>query len=255
MHKKEPKNLCTFTKTTKNIKIFIKNFIKTLDKINKIIYNIIVKKIKGDYKMNKELIKKYAELYSEGDEKWYEYEISHTAAVIELNDGLLIAIEKPKIQKDFCFARDYNGISTEESEQNADDMAEYASAEASYFLNKNLCPLIEEYKRYCPETITEKEILNNWHLSKAKYQSPAVHGQKYIGHDPRIAYIEFYDDPEKICGSDDKKPDDFRWLEPNEIEAIKKAYKEVIENFKKRLATYLKKYGLTKLNIWTFYSN
>lgn len=205
--------------------------------------------------MNKESIKRYAELYSEGDEGWYKYEIAHTADVVELNDGLLIAIEKPRIQKNFCFARDCNGISTEESEQNADDMAEYASTEASYFFEKNLRPIMEEYKRFCPEMITEKEIYNNWYLSKARYQSPAVHGQKYIGHDERIAYIEFYDDPEKICGGENKKPNDFRWLEANEIEAIKKAYEEVIENFKKRLVTYLKKYGLTKLNVWTYYSD
>lgn len=205
-------------------------------------------------KTNKELTQIYAELYGKDDDRSIEYMKKDTAAVIELNDGLLVAIEKPRIIKDFCFARDCNGISTEETEQNADEMANYASTEESYFYDKNMRPLLESYKQFAPEEITQKDISFCWYLSKAKYKSPAVHDCHYMGCDRRMAWIDFFDDPEKICGGEEL-PDGFRWLEQNEIESIKDAYKKVITDFEKRLQTYLKKYGLTKLNVWTYYSD
>lgn len=204
--------------------------------------------------MKNELIKEYAELYARGNKSSYDYMLKDNAAVIELNDGLLFAIEKPRIQKHFCFARDCNGISTEETEQAADDMAEYASTQASYFIEKNMRPILEDYKRFATDEITADDVKWSYSWERAKYKSPAVHGKKYIGHSERLAYVNFYDDPEKICGGE-KKPDDFRWLESNEIEAIKEAYKKVIADFEKRLQTYLKKYGLTKLKVWTYYSD
>lgn len=205
-------------------------------------------------KTNNELIQKYAELYGRGDKSSIEFMKRDTAAVIELNDGLLVAIEKPRIKKDFCFARDCNGISTEETEQNADEMAEYARTKTTYFYEKNMRPLLVNYKCFAPDEITQKDISFDWYLSKIKYKSPAVHDCHYMGCDRRMAWIDFFDDPKKICGGEEM-PDGFRWLEPSEIEAIKEAYKKVIADFEKRLQNYLKKYGLTKLNVWTYYSD
>lgn len=207
------------------------------------------------YNIDKNLIKEYAELYGRGNKSDAEYMEKSTAAVIRLNDGLLVAIEKPRIQKHFCFNRDYNGLYDEESERRADEMAEYARTQESYFLEKNLCPVLKDYKRFATEEITAEDVNRSYSWQRAKYKSPAVHKKHYLGHDERMAYINFYDDPEKICGGEDKKPEDARWLEPNEIEEIKKAYRQVITDFKKRLQTYLKKYGLSKLKVWTYYSD
>lgn len=213
------------------------------------------KQTEKGYTIDKALIKEYAELYGRGNKGDAEYMEKRTAAVIRLNDGLLVAIEKPRIQKHFCFNRDCNGISTEETEQQADEMAEYASTDESYFLGENLQPILEDYKQFATEEITDEDIRKNYYFNRTKYKSPAVHKKHYLRHDERMAYISFYDDPEKICGGEDKKPEEARWLEPNEIDEIKKAYKQVIADFKKRLQTYLKKYGLSKLKVWTYYSD
>lgn len=209
----------------------------------------------SEYQIDKELIKEYAELYAKGDESDYRYMLNDNAAVIRLNDGLLFAIEKPRIQKDFCFARDCNGISTEETEQAANDMAKYARTQASYFFEQNIRPVLEDYKRFAVDEITAEDVKQSYSFERAKYKSPAVHGARYMSRSEKIGYINFFDDPKKIIGEIDKKPDDFRWLEPNEIAEIKKAYKKVIADFEKRLQTYLKKYGLSKLNVWTYYSD
>lgn len=194
--------------------------------------------------MNKQLIAEYAQMYS-NDESTIKWMKGYLADVVELNDGTLYAIEKPRIQKDFCFPMGYNGRYDEESERNANEMAHYARTNEQYFLDKNMRPILDEAKRF--------------NINPKSYKIPAVHNAKYIGSDERIGYIEFFDNPEIFTHREsilkEVKERRFRLLEPDEIERIKNAYEEVIETFKKRLQTYLKKYGLIKLNVWTYLSD
>ena len=44
-------------------------------------------------------------------------------------------------------------------------------------------------------------------------------------------------------------------LNPEDIDRIIEGYKEVIKNFDKRLKTYLKKYGLSKVKAWSYLSD
>ena len=45
---------------------------------------------------------------------------------------------------------------------------------------------------------------------------------------------------------------DVKKLTREEIYSLIKGYEEVRQMFTKRLKTYLKKYGLSKLNVWTY---
>ena len=51
------------------------------------------------------------------------------------------------------------------------------------------------------------------------------------------------------------EPENGTLLTPEEIERVKAGYQEVRQQFVKRLNTYLKKYGLSKLHTWTYLSD
>ena len=59
-----------------------------------------------------------------GDDEWHiKYWMSETSAVVELENNEIHLIQKQKIQTSFCFGYGCNGISDEESENNAYKMA------------------------------------------------------------------------------------------------------------------------------------
>ncbi len=60
--------------------------------------------------------------------------LNNTAAIIEHN-GKLYDIEKPSIKKDFCFGFGMYGISTDDEQTTADNMAEVARTQADYFIS------------------------------------------------------------------------------------------------------------------------
>lgn len=165
--------------------------------------------------------------------------------VIEYN-GLLFSIDKPKIQKDFCFGYGFcGGISDEEDEQRANAAARRAQESTEYFINENLKP-IDEWL----ETLNNilEEMGHNWaEGSKPRYMiatGPQYHGQK----------------PDcKLRGytvEDTAKPRSYYSYELcNDEEFIKKlinGYEEVKQRFVKRLNSYLKRYGLSKVNSWSY---
>lgn len=202
-------------------------------------------------KEQQRLINQYAEIYGRDNKKDVDYMRSSTAAVVLLEDGKMYAIEKPSIKKNFCFSRDCNGIPSADAENNADAMAEHARTNADYFLTENLHPLLSELKKFDTEAITDKD---DYYLQRYKYKKPYIYGSKYGNGTEQIAYIQFFADWEE---DEIKKAtaDGARLATIEEIKDIIAAYKVVIEQFKKRLASYLKKYGLEKLRIWTYYSD
>lgn len=205
----------------------------------------------ADKQAQKELIERYARLYGGDDLRSVDYMRGAVAYVIELDDGTLYAIDKPSIKKDFCFSRDINGRATEESERDADEMAHHASTQESYFINQNLTPILEKLKQFDRDSITDGD---DYYLQRYRYKKPYAHNGQYST--DGIAWIEFVDD---YANSDRKRAEaiakGFRPLTDNEIANIIDGYKIVIEQHKKRIAAYLKHYGLNHLNVWTYYSD
>ncbi len=205
----------------------------------------------ADKERQKELIEKYAQLYGGDNKKSVDYMRGAVVYVIELDDGTLYAIDKPTIKKDFCFNRDYNGMYCEETERNAEAMAHHARTQESYFINQNMAGLLEQLKRFDVDSITDGD---DYYLQRYRYKKPYAHNGQY-GTDG-IAWIEFVDD---YANSDKERAEatekGFRPLTDNEIKKIIVAYKFVIEQHKKRIGAYLKRYGLNHLNVWTYYSD
>ena len=167
---------------------------------------------------------------SEHMQKYAERECAY---IIQLSNGKIICLDKPKIQKDFCFGMGMYGICTEEDQDRAESMAAKARNDKEYFISENL-----------------KEInarIEDLRESKNVY----VHAQ-YFGQKDDSDLVTYY------CA---KSPFDLDMV-PNktklikidnaDIQAIIDGLEVVKKQFEKRLNTYLKRYGLSKLNVWTY---
>lgn len=141
-------------------------------------------------------------------------------------NGEIFTVKKEIILKSFCFGHGFCGISTAEDENDAYRMANRAKNDINYFLEKNLRHL----NNLIAEIEKGGELYSMPHYYESeKYRKIAI---------PCKQDLEFL----KKC----------RLISDEEKEIYLSALKEEKEKFKKRLATYLKKYGLSKVRSWTY---
>lgn len=166
------------------------------------------------------------------DERMIDYERKKISQVVELDNGELVAIDKPKIETRFCFGYSHY----DDSEERAEEMANYASTKPDYFINENL----REFDRK-PERLRNRpeEVYTQNHYCDAPTNS-------------KVKTISFLTDWEIDEYYPDRKRE-FRKLSPAEIEKLLTAYAEERAIFEKRLHAYLKRYGTEKLNCWTYW--
>ena len=167
-----------------------------------------------------------------------DYEFKEFGNAVELANGDIYIIEKPRIHTDFCFGYGYCGVSTEEDDDLANKAAANAKTNADYFIKENLKEFDERIER-----------LMDPRYEKYKY----IH---YSGQ-PSGSKLKAYSCCH-ICDNPEYAP--YRWnnlqdveeLTEEEIAALIAGFKAAKEMFTKRLNTYLKRYGLSKLNVWTY---
>lgn len=161
-----------------------------------------------------------------------------TAAVVELENGDLIPIDKPRIETRFCFGYGLYGVSTDEEYRDAEDMRQHAETSQDYFIMENLKGIEE----------TIKELKDD---SFEVYTALAYIGQAE-GTKTKSYHLT------RICNNPEYNPT--WWANYKELakmttadrERLIKAYEEVKQAFIKRLNTYLKRYGLSKIDTWTY---
>lgn len=160
---------------------------------------------------------------------------------VELENDDIYVIDKPSIKKDFCFGYGYCGMSTLEDDRRAARVAEHARTSEDYFIEENLKEINDRIKR----------------LEEAK-EGKYV-GYKYCNYtgQPNGSKLKAY----TLCYSWEGPEDEpYKWerltdvekLTEKEIDALIHGYEIVKSEFTKRLNTYLKRYGLSKLNVWTY---
>lgn len=165
-----------------------------------------------------------------------------TAFVIE-HDGALYGIEKPRIATRFCFGYGINGISDSEQEQEAETLAEIAQKSADYFINQNLKIIDEWIERL-------KEILEGMEENRDEWSYPRYMietGKKYTGQqeDCKLRYYSIVNTFNEVVHGEICE----------DTELVKKllaGYEKVRADFIKRLNTYLKRYGLSKVKTWSY---
>lgn len=194
--------------------------------------------------VQKELKAVYAEELKKAwhDDKMVAYCSKSVAVIIEHN-GELFGIEKPKIETRFCFGYGMNGITDAEQEASAESMVKVARESKDYFINQNLLSI----NRWI---VSLKDILDdmsrNW--AEGSYPRHMIEtGKQYYGQtdDCRLRYYSIVDmfggaNRGEICNDTEL------------IEKLLDGYEVVKTEFVKRLNTYLKRYGMSKVKTWSY---
>lgn len=196
-------------------------------------------------KKQKELKEKYMNIIKTevwiNDEHMQEFARKESDYIVELSNGNIISIDKPIIQKDFCYGMGMYATYTQEEFEAAEGLAEKARTDTSFFIENNM------------KQITEKiEALEEVKQGKKEcYTFINYSGQ------PASSDLMAY----KVCSIDynpEFSPEYWqhltavRKLSLDDVQSIIDGLQESANKFLKRLNTYLKKYGLEKLNVWTY---
>ena len=201
--------------------------------------------------IKKEFIAKQCEC-EKNPEKWAKYLNAEYSYVLKI-DEYYLPIEKERTKKSFCFGHGQNGISTEEEAKGAFESARNARTNENYFLNENLQGINEKLvnlKYFLLEDEEEKEKYYNKHHNELNYSIKFENVYLSKNHAHEVSYI---------CATEydiKNKP----WFYKNLIRKLtKKEISEIVEilekekkDFQKRLNTYLKRYGLSKIHSWTY---
>lgn len=174
------------------------------------------------------------------NQKMIDYCMKKAAYIVELEDGEYTIIDKPSIKTSFCFGYGYCGMSTEDDWKGAANMAEKARQDQEYFIRENLKGLDESIK-----SLEDKSL--------EIYKFIGYNGQKEDSFRRSFRIVEPWHNPEY---------EPWAWNMPKvkrmsdqERQAVLEGYQEVKKAFIKRLNTYLKRYGLTKVRSWTYLSD
>lgn len=168
------------------------------------------------------------------DEKMVDYCTKQTATYATIKNKI-IPIDKASIQKNFCFGYHDSRYDTDDFDR-ANAMAEKAANDIKYFMKAN-------YKHAGYRYIIDK-INNNKYVA---YMIPHYTGQD---DDCKIYCVNFIN-----IWDENKIPDYAMRVTKEELETYKKALVEATKIFTKRLNSYLKKFGMTKINTWTYWAD
>ena len=172
------------------------------------------------------------------DSKMLDYMRSNTARVYKTENGYLIAIKKPKIETSFCFGYGFCGVTTQEEQADAYRREEHARTNENYFIEKNTADLRRIIKGLEDK---QNEVITYTEYSHHGGDDFCVKG---------FYVIENYRDREHA-----ERLPKMEALSDTDRHGLIQAYKQVLKDFEKRLATYLKRYGLSKLHTWTYLSD
>ena len=189
-------------------------------------------------KTQKELKQMYSDILA--SEVWpkspdmVDYCVKETAYIVELTNGDIIDIEKPRIETRFCFGYSDSRYDTEDYDR-ANNMAAYAKKSEEYFIEENLKDI--------NQTIGQMEgtIPNSYTFrTRVKYcNSPE---------DSKIKCLVFE-------GRWGERGAEFPELSAEDLQRVIDGYKIVKESFEKRLKTYLKRYGMSKVKTWSYWQD
>ena len=168
------------------------------------------------------------------DARYYEY-------LLKFGDCFL-GFKKPSIQTRFCFGYGQNGITTEDDIDRAYGQQRNMETSQQAFINANLEDLdksIEDIETFISQWIDKEEK-----FFSSRYNKIFICKNSYN----HLAYLAWSWDYGNIRNKDDI----IKEATKEDLLLIIEVYKQQIQNFKKRLNTYLKRYGLSKLTTWTY---
>lgn len=187
-----------------------------------------------------ELVEEYrgelVKLWSK-DKKMIDFCIKKISSIRKLSNGGLITWEKPEINTSFCFG--YMGQSDYEDAQ---QMAEHAKKDEDYFLSENLGIFDVTIKKIKSTLKENKE--NKLYIYK-EYSRDSVNLWGFTV----LSFSEFINQKERKLYNEIQEASD------EDIRIILAAEQEERKKFEKRLKTYLKRYGLSKVKTWSYWQD
>jgi len=185
----------------------------------------------------KELTEKYKKAlgkeYSEDIVKKLMKDIGY---IFEHN-GIMYTIDKPRIQTEFWYGYGLNGITDSESETAALNNADKVEQDKEMFIKENLYEINETIESY-------KEILDA--MISGRAEKDYYQGHLIAAPSRKVPSTGAF----HIVASRQNNPDIF-CQDKEFVKAIIEAYEELKKLFIKRLNTYLKRYGLSKVTAYT----
>lgn len=169
----------------------------------------------------------------------FEKELS---GVYELTDGKLFAYERPRIETHFCFGYGYCATSTEEEEREADRMAEHAAKSEKYFMAQNL--------RGIDDLITLVQTGRPANAYDWEEYTVKLYPRQYHG----FPVLNIWKVTAKKPGAPDFINDESNAVDltENDRKLLVAALNTEREKLVKRLKTYLKRYGMSKVKTWSY---
>lgn len=158
--------------------------------------------------------------------KWLKN--TYLDSLTELTSGEIVEIKKPRIKTTFCFGYGFCGRSSNEEQAEAGKMVMTARKSEKFFISENLKQIDIQIKE------AEDETRNGYLFGTD------LNGFYTVEFMFKYKYEQYYGNkPSRVIFADDRA---------GYIVALKKCK----ERFEKRLQTYLKRYGLSKIESWSY---
>ena len=177
----------------------------------------------------KDLVKAEFEKVWGPDVKMVDYCMKKTSGIVQFEDGGFYCFEKPSIRTRFCFGYGQNGMSTLDEFDSALEAKKNASTK-EYFFAENLA-VFEALENMVNDTYSKL-------FSTAQYKDESNLRGISSDEEERVYGRMF-----GIVKSE---------LTPTDRLALKRELENQKKMFMKRLETYWKRFGASKLKTWTY---
>ena len=186
---------------------------------------------------DKALLEEYMQEWTKvwKDKGMLDYERKKFSGAIRLENGGILYFEKPSIDHEFCFhdeGADYEFYK---------DVTKTEQSLKDYFLERNLRKFDEQIK----DLQKLSKECRDWYIQRASYSGETeklnLWTHKLISDWDLRDHPSWYGDVVKMSEADRK--------------AILAATKRERDKFEKRLQTYLKRYGTSKIRTWTYWAD
>lgn len=177
-----------------------------------------------DNKLKELISAEYENVYPVGS-KMHDYCTKEVSDAVLLENGMIYLFYKPKIETHFCFGYRLSGEDTNDYDEANNMCYHVQNDKGMYFLKENL----KQFDNFAEFLKTETIY--------ARF--------RYYG---RTKFCEVYDTRYTLA-----KEECVYVLTKTDIENLRKVNQSEKEKFTKRLNTYLKKYGTSKLHTWSYW--
>lgn len=184
----------------------------------------------------KEIIStEYAKVYVAGSDM-HKYCLNYASDAVVLDSGMIFIFKKPSIETSFCFGYRLSSVDTQEHDEANEMVSSVKNDGGSYFKAYNL----RSFERF------EAELNEAAECPEDYFVQPCYSGTVNI--------CSHFQDACRYRYDFGKLPENAALLTAADIEKLKKVNASEKAKFEKRLNTYLKKYGTSKLRSWSFWS-